>query len=283
MRVLVFGAGGMLGRDLLQEWTTDELIASRSSDTDIRDLSQVRAIVQRVSPDWIVQAAAYTDVDGSERHPELAFAINSQGSDNVALSATEVAAKVLYISTDYVFDGRSSRPYEPDDPVSPLNIYGKSKVAAEQAIQRHSGDWCIVRTSWLFGASRPSFPQKILQAAQSRPELRVVNDQVGSPTSTRDLACALRDLVRMGARGIVHAANEGCCSWFDFARETLRQAGRESVGILPISTAESGRLANRPSYSVLSPGSINAKGIRLRNWKDALRAYLDELKQTERI
>ena len=273
----------MLGKDLLQEWTSDELIPSRSSDTDIRDARQVRALVERTHPDWIVLAAAYTDVDGSERNPGLAFAVNAHGTENVARAAEEFGARLMYISTDYVFDGRASRPYEPDDPIAPLNSYGQSKAEGEKAVRQFHTNWCIVRTSWLFGASGPSFPEKIIRASETRPELKVVNDQVGSPTYTHDLAVAIRDLVQLDARGIVHVTNEGTCSWFEFASEILRHAGRNSERVLPISTAEAGRLANRPAYSVLSGASLHEKGLRLRNWREAVRAYLEELRGLGRL
>lgn len=283
MRILVFGAGGMLGTDLLQEWTSDELIPARSRETDIRDLLQVRTLVHEVRPDWIVLAAAYTDVDGSEKYPELAYAVNSKGTENVARTAQECGARLLYIGTDYVFDGRTTRPYEPDDPIAPLSIYGKSKAEGELAVRKYLADWCIVRTSWLFGASGASFPEKILRASESGSELRVVNDQVGSPTYTRDLAVAIRDLIRLDARGIVNVTNEGSCSWFEFAREILRQTGRRDVTVLPITTQEAGRRASRPAYSVLSPRSFLNMGHRTRTWQDALGAYLNELKQLGRL
>jgi dTDP-4-dehydrorhamnose reductase len=276
MRILVLGARGMLGTDLLNEWHSDELIPAGSADADLRDSSQVEKLVQKVRPDWIILSAAYTDVDGCEKNPELAFAVNSTGVENVARAAQSTGARVFLVSTDYVFDGKGSRPYETTDPVAPLNVYGASKAAGEAALQKSHVAWCIGRTSWLFGIHGPSFPEKILRAAETRPELSVVNDQVGSPTYTRDLAGAIRDLVRKDAGGIVHISNEGICSWFDFAREILSQSGRGSVPIHPISTDQSARPARRPNYSVLSPASLHAYGIRLRPWQDALRAFLKE-------
>ena len=170
MRVLIIGASGMLGHDLQKEWTQDELIPASSKDADIRDVEQVRALISRTRPDAIVLAAAYTDVDGSERNSELAFAINGQGTENVARAAAEMGAAVLYVSTDYLYDGTSARAYEPTDAIAPLNVYGKSKAAGETAVQANVAAWCIVRTSWLFGAGGASFPEKILNAAKTRPE-----------------------------------------------------------------------------------------------------------------
>jgi dTDP-4-dehydrorhamnose reductase len=276
MRILVLGARGMLGTDLLKEWQSDDLIPAGSAEADIRNFAEVEKLVFRVRPDWIVLPAAYTDVDGCERNPELAFAVNGTGVENVARAAQSIAARIFLVSTDYVFDGMGKRPYEINDPISPLNVYGASKAAGEAALRQHHTAWCVGRTSWLFGVHGPSFPDKILRAAETRPELSVVNDQVGSPTYTRDLACAIRDLVRKDARGITHITNEGVCSWFDFAREILLQSGRQFVPVLPITTDQSARPARRPNYSVLSPASLHAHGVRLRPWQDALEAFLQE-------
>jgi dTDP-4-dehydrorhamnose reductase len=283
MRILIIGARGMLGTDLLKEWKTDEVIPATSQDADIRDPEQVRSLLARTQPDWTVLAAAYTDVDGSERNPELAFAVNARGTENVARAAEECGSRLFFVSTDYLFDGTSTRPYEPDDPIAPLNVYGQSKAAGEKALRENHANWCIARTSWLFGASGACFPEKILRAAETRPELTVVADQVGSPTFTRDLAQAIRDLVRMDARGTLHVTNEGSCSWFEFAREILRQAGRDSVRVSPIATVEAGRPAKRPAYSVLSPASLHACGLRMRHWRDALGVYLKELREQGKL
>ena len=276
MRVLVLGATGMLGTDLVQEWQSDELIPAGPAEADIRDYAQVERLVNSIRPDWIVLCAAYADVDGCELNRDLAFGVNATGVENVARAAQSTAARVLLMSTDYVFDGRGTRPYETSDPLAPLNVYGASKAAGETALRSGHSDWCIARTSWLFGIHGPSFPEKILRAAETRPELSVVCDQVGSPTYTRDLAGAIRDLVSKDARGVVHITNEGICSWFDFAREILSQAGLKSVSVLPISTDQSARPARRPNYSVLSPSSLHAYDIRLRPWQDALKAFLQE-------
>ncbi|MBZ5539485.1 MAG: dTDP-4-dehydrorhamnose reductase [Acidobacteriia bacterium] len=283
MRILIIGARGMLGTDLLQEWKTDEVIPATSQDADIRDPQQVRSLLARTRPDWTVLTAAYTDVDGSERNPEQAFAVNAAGAENVARAAQACGSRLFFVSTDYLFDGTATRPYEPEDPIAPLNVYGQSKAAGEKAVRENHINWCIARTSWLFGASGVCFPEKILRAADSRPELTVVADQVGSPTFTRDLAQAIRDLVRSDARGTLHVTNEGSCSWFEFAREILRQAGRASVSVLPTTTAETARPARRPAYSVLSPASLHARGLRLRHWRDALAAYLKELREQGKL
>jgi len=276
MRVLVLGAKGMLGTDLLNEWQSDELIPADTAEADLRDRSQVEKLILSVRPEWVILSAAYTDVDGCEQNPELAFAVNAYGVENVARAAELVAARVFFVSTDYVFDGKGTRPYETTDPLAPLNVYGASKAAGETALAKSEIAWCIGRTSWLFGVHGPSFPEKILRAAETRPEISVVHDQVGSPTYTRDLSRAIRDLVLGDARGIVHVTNEGVCSWFDFAREILAQSGRDSIPVLPISTDQAARPARRPNYSVLSPASLHAFGIRTRPWQEALRSFLKE-------
>jgi dTDP-4-dehydrorhamnose reductase len=276
MRILVLGARGMLGTDLFNEWRSDELIPAGSGEADLRDFSQVEKLIQKVRPDWIINSAAYTDVDGCEKNHDLAFAVNATGVENVARAAQSTDARIFLVSTDYVFDGQGTHPYETTDPIAPLNVYGASKAAGEEALRKNHSAWCIGRTSWLFGVHGPSFPEKILRAAETRPELSVVNDQIGSPTYTRDLARAIRDLVLKDARGIVHISNEGICSWFDFAREILSQSGRGSVPVHPISTDQSTRPARRPNYSVLSPTSLHAYGICTRPWQEALRSFLKE-------
>jgi dTDP-4-dehydrorhamnose reductase len=278
MRILIIGSSGMLGSDLVEQWNDDDIIPATSRDVDIREIGQLRQFITQAHPDWVVLTAAYTDVDESERNPQQAFAVNGEGTRNVARIARELGRRLFYISTDYVFDGASHRPYEPDDPIHPLNVYGASKAAGEDAVREQSKDWVIARTSWLFGACRASFPEKILRAAARQPQIKVVADQIGSPTFTRDLAAAIRDLVRSDARGILHITNAGSCSWFEFAKEVLLKAGRRTP-ILPITTAEADRLAKRPAYSVLSPASLTVRGIRLRSWQEAVDAYLTELRQ----
>jgi dTDP-4-dehydrorhamnose reductase len=282
MRILIIGSNGMLGRDLVTDWTGDELIPATSRDADIRELSQVRELAAREHPDWIILTAGYTDVDGSERDPDLAFAVNHDGTRNVSVVARELGAKLCYLSTDYVFDGVANRPYEPEDAVHPLNVYGASKAAGERAVREEAGRWLIIRTSWLFGAARVSFPEKILQAADSQPQLKVVADQIGSPTYTKDLASAIRELVLSDAHGILNITNSGTCSWFELAKETLRRAGRSTL-VSPITAAEAGRPARRPAYSVLSPEALASHGIALRTWQEALQAYLVDLRRKGKL
>jgi dTDP-4-dehydrorhamnose reductase len=283
MRILLMGANGMLGGDMLRDWKSEEVIAADRGQADVRMIDQVRSLVTSSRPDWIVLTAAYTDVDASEKNPELAFAVNATGAENVARAASEAGVAIFYVSTDYIFDGTATRPYEPGDKPNPLNVYGASKAAGEAAVQRCAKHWCIGRTSWLFGAQGNSFPEKILRASEARPELMVVSDQIGSPTFTLDLASAILQLVHKNAQGITHITNSGSCSWYDFAREVLAQAGRGAIRVVPIETQDSARPAKRPRYSILSPASLNQQGITVRHWKDAVKEYLKDLRTVGKL
>lgn len=276
MRTLVIGAGGLLGRALLDEPRSLELIPATSRDADIRDADAVRALFDRTRPQCAVLAAAFTDVDGCERDPERAHAVNCLGAANVARAALAAGSRLLFVSTDYIFDGQKTSPYETTDLPNPLSAYGRSKAAGESAVREILAGCCIVRTSRLFGTAGKCFPASILRLAESQPELAVVDDQVGSPTFNRDLAAAILHLVASSAGGIIHATNSGACSWFEFAREILRAAGLDNVRVRAISSAQSDRPAARPKYSALSDASLRACGISMRPWRDALHAYLAE-------
>jgi dTDP-4-dehydrorhamnose reductase len=273
MRVTIFGATGLLGQALMREWQRDEVTGLGDKDADIRDADQARGAVERTRPEWIVNAAAYTDVDECESNRELAFAVNCQGAVNVAKVAKSAGSKLLFLSTDYVFDGLSITPYETDHPRAPHSVYGQSKAQAEEEIGRLLPDACIVRTSWLFGVGGKCFPDTILKIAGARSEIEVVDDQRGSPTHAPDLARAIIGLCHRGATGIVHATNGGDCSWFEFAREIVRGAGFNTV-IRPTTSEKFARPAERPKYSVLSPSSLQRYGIVMPYWKEALRDYL---------
>src|SRR6266700_2704874 len=275
MRVLIFGATGMLGKALTQRWSGDEVIALGSADADIRVPEQVHGAVEQAKPDWIVLAAAYTDVDGCQINPALATSVNTQGSINVANAAAEAGARVLFVSTDYVFDGKKTSPYETNDLRHPINAYGKSKADAEEQIVRILPDSCIVRTSWLFGPGGKCFPDTILKLAGNRSEIDVVSDQRGSPTYTLDLADAIIKLCRSSARGIVHCTNSGECSWYEFASEILRQAVSKTQ-VRETTSDRFARPAERPKYSVLSPSSLTAYGITMRSWQQTLPDYLQQ-------
>jgi len=273
MRVTIFGATGLLGKALLQQWKRDELAGLGSKDADIRDAKQVLAAVEHTRPDWIVLAAAYTDVDGCETNCELAFDVNCRGAVNVARAAKQYGARLIFLSTDYVFDGRGAVPYEISAPRAPINVYGQSKAEAEVALSEILPECCIVRTSWLFGAGGKCFPDTILRLAASRREIDVVCDQRGSPTYAVDLAGAIVEICRHNAAGIVHVANRGECSWHEFARETVGQAGLSTL-VRATTTENFPRPAPRPKYTVLSTAGLEKYGVSLPDWQDALGRYL---------
>jgi dTDP-4-dehydrorhamnose reductase len=275
MKVTIFGASGLLGKALMREWSGDEVAGLNSRDADIRDADQAQNIVERTKPEWIVLAAAYTDVDGCESRQDLAFSVNRDGAVNVAGVAKWAGARLLFLSSDYVFDGKKTSPYEAGDSRNPQSVYGRSKAEAEVRLLEVLPECCIVRTSWLFGVGGKCFPDTILKLAASRPALDVVDDQRGCPTYCPDLAKAIIQLCRENASGIVHVTNAGDCSWFEFAREIVKGAGL-STEVRPVSTQKMARPAPRPAYSVLSASSLHRLGIRMPSWQDALRRYLQE-------
>ncbi len=286
MRVTLFGASGLLGQELVHELSgnevsseQDQLTAPSSKEADLRDHACVRDVIRDSRPDWILLSAAYTDVDGCESNRDLAFAVNCEGAINVARAARDAGSRLMFLSTDYVFDGSKRSPYEITDTRNPTSVYGESKARAEERLLEILPEVCIVRTSWLFGHRGKCFPATILKLASTRPEISVVpeifvvNDQRGSPTFTRDLASALVQLCRASARGIVHVTNSGNCTWYEFATEILRESGLPTA-VKPVTTAEFPRPARRPAYSVLSPDSLHAYNIHMPGWHDALRRYL---------
>ncbi|MGA8539194.1 MAG: dTDP-4-dehydrorhamnose reductase [Terriglobales bacterium] len=283
MRVTLLGATGLLGQELVHEFsanefsgdafTREQLTALSSKDADLRDRAHVREVILDSRPDWILLAAAYTDVDGCESNPDRAFGVNCDGAVNVAEAAREAGSRLLFLSTDYVFDGAKRSPYETTDARNPTSVYGQSKARAEERLLEILPEACIVRTSWLFGHGGKCFPATILKLALTRPEISVVNDQRGSPTFARDLAAVLAQLCRASARGIVHVTNSGNCTWYEFATEIVRASGLPA-NVNPVTTAEFPRPAPRPAYSVLSPESLHAYSLRMPDWQDALRRYL---------
>jgi dTDP-4-dehydrorhamnose reductase len=278
MRVTLFGASGLLGQELVRELSGDELsgeqlTALSSKDADLRDPARVRDVIRDARPDWILLSAAYTDVDGCESNRDLAFAVNCEGAVNVAQAAREAGSRLMFLSSDYVFDGSKRSPYQTSDPRNATSVYGESKARAEERLLEILPEVCIARTSWLFGHGGKCFPATILKLASTRPEISVVNDQRGSPTFTRDLASALVQLCRASARGIVHITNSGNCTWYDFAAEIVRTSGIPAK-VKPVTTAEFPRPARRPPYSVLSPDSLHAYNVHMPDWQDGLRRYL---------
>ena len=275
MRVAIFGATGLLGKALMQKWKGDEVIGFGSADADIRNEQQVADTVEQIRPDWVVLAAGYTDVDGCESDPDRAFTMNCHGASIVAQAAKHCAAKLLFISTDYVFDGKKTEPYETTDPRAPRSVYGKTKADAEVQLLEILPDVCIMRTSWMYGVGGKCFPDTILKLAGKKPELDVVNDQRGCPTYTVDLSRAIMQLCRADAKGIVHVTNSGDCTWYDFALEIIAACELPTI-IRPTTSDKFIRPAERPKYSVLSANSAQQYGVQMPGWRDALHRYLTE-------
>jgi dTDP-4-dehydrorhamnose reductase len=272
---LVLGAGGLLGSAVQAAVPASiNLVALTHRDLAIDDASAVDRIVARERPAWIINCAGFTQVDRAEAEPEAAQRVNAVGPANLARAARTQGAKLLHVSTDYVFDGRARRPYREDDAVAPLNVYGRTKLAGEHAVREILPEaHLIVRTQWLYGPGGPNFVATILRLARERPELKVVNDQQGRPTYSRDLAAALWRLIEADARGIVHCANDGVATWFDLATAAVAAAGLRTP-VLPCSTAEMPRPAPRPAFSVLDCAHYaKLTGKPLRHWTDALGDY----------
>jgi dTDP-4-dehydrorhamnose reductase len=282
----VIGAKGMLGTDLVRllKQSGISTMPLDVEDIDIRSGDSTLEVLSGIKPSVIINAAAVTDVDGCESNPASAFSVNAEGAANVAKAARGCGAFLIHMSTDYVFDGKKRSPYSESDPVNPLGVYGNSKAQGEVAV---SGllpeNHCIVRTQWLFGLNGKNFVEAILSAAKQKDVLKVVNDQTGSPTYTLDLADAIIKLAAARARGTVHVTNSGETTWYHFARRIIEQTGTTHVRVEPISTAELGRPAPRPAYSVLdNTGFVKLTGYALRSWEEALSEYLNERQKRKR-
>jgi dTDP-4-dehydrorhamnose reductase len=283
-KILVTGARGMLGTELVPVLRgSAEVVGVDVEDFDITDADETRAAIDSVSPDVVVNCAGYTDVDGAETERELAFAINATGAGNVASGAAAAGARVLQIGTDYVFDGSKKEPYLEADEPAPLNVYGETKLAGEREVAKATADHLIVRTSWLYGSAGRNFVETILSLAEREDTLRVVVDQVGTPTFARDLAVILKELAASGATGVVNATNSGSCSWFGFARAILELAGRDGVSVLPVASSAFPRPARRPTNSLLDLGRlVSLVGWEPRPWREALTEYIAERQTGER-
>ncbi len=271
--VLVIGSKGMLGQELMEVFGP----SARGVDVeeiDITDLSSVQRVLLTLKPTVVVNAAAYTDVDGCQTNAEQAMQVNGEGVAHLAMVSKEIDAKLVQVSTDYIFDGKKGSPYLEDDLCAPLSVYGESKLAGEMNTW-FNPNHLIVRTQWLYGHAGKNFVETMLRLAGERNELTVVDDQVGSPTWTRDLALAIKALIEKGCSGTYHAANSGFVSWNGFAREIFRLAGLE-VTVKPMTTAELDRPAPRPLYSTLDCGKLaQDTGFTLQPWQEALKRYLE--------
>jgi len=275
MRILITGANGQLGFDLQRTLASHELILMDFPAFDLTKPSCEKQVAS-AQPDLVIHAAAYTDVDGAEHQPDLAMAVNAQGTEWVARGAARAKARLIYISTDYVFDGLKKIPYLETDLANPLNLYGKSKLEGEGRALAHCPNALVVRTSWLYGAHGKNFVKTMMRLAMEQPELRVVADQRGSPTSAEDLAQALAKMLTLDIRGIVHATGTGDCTWYELASAIVSAMGRQTP-VHPMTTAEVGRRAARPSYSVLANCVLKQSGMTLPHWKDSLVQFVKSM------
>lgn len=278
-KILVIGAKGMLGRDLVETLRssvgTDEVIGWDMEEIDILEESTTVTKIESLQPAIVINVAAYTDVDGCESHQEKAFATNAEGMRHVTLGAVRCGARVVYLSTDYIFDGKKGKPYLENDPPNPLNVYGLTKLKGEEYVLELAKEVLIVRTQWLYGRHGNNFVATILRQAREKRVLSVVNDQTGSPTYTVDLSKAISSLIQGNAQGIFHVANSNFCTWYQYAQAILKLSGMEGVKVIPMSSRELGRPAIRPAYSVLDTQKFKRDmGTGLRSWLEALKDYL---------
>lgn len=284
MKVMVTGAAGMLGRDVMEALSARgyEAVGVDIAQMDITDGAACMRVIAACAPDAVIHCAAWTAVDAAETNEEACRRVNALGTEHIARACAQLGCKLMYISTDYVFDGTGERPWQPDDPTpAPLNVYGRTKLEGERAVRALCERFFIVRTAWVFGLHGKSFVRTMLSLGRTHDTLRVVRDQVGTPTYTRDLARLLADMIGTERYGVYHATNEGgYLSWYDFACEIFRQAGMQ-VRVLPVTTAEYGVPgAPRPLNSRLDRTKLPANGFApLPPWQDALARFLCALKQ----
>ena len=279
MRVFVTGVKGQLGYDVMNELEKQGLegIGVDIDEMDITDADQVNKVIKEAAPDAVIHCAAYTAVDAAEDNEEICRKVNAQGTENIAKVCEELDIKMMYISTDYVFNGQGERPWEPDDEREPLNVYGQTKYEGELAIEEHVKKFFTVRIAWVFGVNGKNFIKTMLNLGKTHDHLTVVNDQTGSPTYTYDLARLLVDMIQTDKYGRYHATNEGLCTWYEFACEIFKQAGTD-VSVAPVSSDEYPAKAKRPSNSRMDKSKLTANGFQpLPTWQNALSRYLKEI------
>ena len=278
MRTLIVGVQGMLGSDLITHIPNgQQVIGTDINDFDITNQEETLRALGQIKPAWVINAAAYTQVDRCEEEREQAFQVNTAGVKNLALACKEIGTKLLHVSTDYVFDGKTKKPYREGDAPNPLSVYGQSKAEGESAVQNILDDFIIVRTGGLYGKGGPNFVNTIVKMAQERDELTVVNDQWVSPTYTVDLSKAIGTLVKLSPNGIFHVVNSGHCTWHEFACTIVEEIGSTSR-VIPISSEHYNRPAARPAFGVLDCSRFTqVTKTTMRPWKEALCEYLSLL------
>ena len=281
MKVLVTGVKGQLGHDVMNELALRgiEGIGVDVEEMDITDRTACETVISQEKPDAVIHCAAYTAVDAAEDNLELCRKINAEGTRNIARVCKAMDIKMMYISTDYVFNGGGQRPWEPDDHREPLNVYGLTKYEGEIAVEQNVQKYFIVRIAWVFGVNGKNFIKTMLRLGKEKGAVSVVNDQIGSPTYTYDLARLLVDMIQTDKYGRYHATNEGLCSWYEFACEIFRQAGMDEVKVTPVDSDGFPAKAKRPSNSRMSKEKLTENGFeRLPSWQNALERYLKALK-----
>lgn len=279
MRVLVTGVKGQLGHDVMNELAKRgyEGVGVDVEEMDITDRDAVERVMREAHVDKVMHCAAWTAVDAAEDQVELCRKVNAVGTENIARMCRELDLPMVYLSTDYVFDGEGERPWEPDDECHPLNVYGQTKYEGELAVEKYLEKYFIVRIAWVFGVNGNNFIKTMLRLSETHDTLTVVDDQIGSPTYTYDLARLLVDMLETEKYGRYHATNEGLCSWCDFAKEIFRQAGKK-VTVLPVTSDEYPAKAKRPHNSRMNKDKLEEMGFtRLPSWQDALGRYLKEI------
>ena len=280
-QILLLGGSGILGSEVLRHLNVESYgyVAPTSTDLDIRDNEQLSQFIAGLKPSWIINCAAWTNVDGAESSFKEAREINSIAVENLGTAAGSFGCKVIHISTDYVFDGESSKPYDENSPVNPVNKYGESKLEGENALLSVAPDSYVIRTSWLYGASGKNFVKTIVGKAIQNEKVWVVNDQVGSPTSSRDLAGAIMSLIsNQPEPGIYNYSNDGSCSWFELAQRIYERVGANLSLVLPISSDSLNLIAKRPRYSLLSIEKWKSLGLaEVPRWEDSLDLLLPEI------
>ena len=281
MRVLVTGVKGQLGYDVVNECKKQGIdpVGVDIEEMDITDEAAVRKVITESNVEAVIHCAAYTAVDAAEDNVDLCRKVNAGGTENIAKVCKELNLKMMYISTDYGFDGQGERPWQPDDERHPLNVYGQTKCEGEYAVEKYLDKYFIVRIAWVFGVNGKNFIKTMLRLGKERGAVSVVNDQIGSPTYTFDLAVLLVDMIQTEKYGRYHATNEGLCSWYEFACEIFQQAGMD-VKVTPVSSDQFPAKAKRPSNSRMSKDKLEENGFnRLPTWQDALSRYLKEIQE----
>jgi dTDP-4-dehydrorhamnose reductase len=274
MRIYITGSKGQLGRALMRRFAQHDLLGVDLPEVDLTDLSAARSSLTAFKPEIIIHAAAYTDVDGAARNPDLAYRVNALGTRNVAVAGEALGAALLAISTNEVFDGAQNEPYLEFDATNPINPYARSKLAAEQFVRDLTTRFYLVRTAWLYGQGGNNFVRKIVTRAEDNGRLQVVTDEVSSPTYAEDLITALEQLIVTGAYGVYHFTNDGACSRYEFAQKILALSGRGHIPVEPILLKDYPRPSTPPPYAPLRNFCGAQIGITLRPWQDALADYL---------